>query len=266
MTCSAPEVLAAWVDGEVTLEVDQRLRQHVIECARCASEVQRLRASTDALGRLELAAPAPGFTREFETKLSGSRTASPVPRRVLLGAAGAAAICALAFGLMRFDATDPGTFSPRGNAARRGSRVGFEVYAHEPGRERVRLREGQQLRADTGYSFVVFNRSKEPRRVMLFALDARGDVHWFYPAFLDPGADPQSILVGAQPQVQSLPDGITPDNPAVGPLRFVGVFSKAPLLVSEVERSIQRGGLEALARAHADADVQSLRAELKGTP
>lgn len=176
-----------------------------------------------------------------------------------------AAICLASLGVMRLDQgrhETAGTFAARGDAPRRGSRLGFEIYAHEPGKQPVRIHEGQRLRADTGYSFVVLNRSQKRQSLLLFAVDARSDVHWFYPAFLEPATDPHSIVVDVRPQVQPLPDGITPDSPAPGPMRFVGVFSKAPLRVSEVEASLRSGGLPALSRAHPDAEVQWLQAEL----
>lgn len=44
---------------------------------------------------------------------------------------------------------------------------------------------------------------------MLFALDAQREVHWFYPAYLDAGTDPRSIVIEATPEVQSLPQGVS---------------------------------------------------------
>jgi hypothetical protein len=266
MNCPSFETLAAWVVGEVTPEVDPQLREHTRGCVRCAAETERLRAVTQALPQLQLAGPAPRFTRELVAKLDERRHQPHPGRRTLVAVTGLAAICLVSFGVIRFEdmrADDQGTFMARGGAARRAPRVGFEIYAHVPGRQPFRIHDKQSVRTDTGYSFVVTNRSQRRQYAMLFAVDARSDVHWFYPAFLDSATDPQSIVVDAQPQVQALPDGITPEDPAPGWMRFVGVFSKAPLRVSEVEGLLRSGGLDALARAHADAEIQSLQAELR---
>ena len=67
-------------------------------------------------------------------------------------------------------------------------------------------------------------RTGDPLRVMLFGLDARGDVHWFYLAWLDPEAAPEATRLPGDVQVHDLPEGVTPENPAPGRFRVVAVF------------------------------------------
>jgi hypothetical protein len=258
MICPAPELLAAWTDADVTREQHQRLCQHVLECGRCAVQAKQLRALTHDLRSLELAPAAPRFSAEFEARLTATQSVRGRARGPLL-AAMASAAAVLALGLFF---VVPGRFSERGGATR-GSRVGFEVYLHEPGREPARLHDGHSAGTSAGYSFLVFNRSRQQQRLLLFALDAQAEVHWFYPAFLDPTSNPRSILIPAAPQVRALPEGITPEAPAPGAFRIVGVFSRAALTVHEVESVLRAGGLEALVRARPDAQIHVLRAELR---
>jgi hypothetical protein len=265
MNCPSLERLLAWMEGEVTLADDRGLRTHVTECARCAAEVRRLRALMVDLSRLPSTAPAPNFVRDIEATLTQQPRRGRRPPSVLLGAT-AAALCAIAIGIVRFEVTQPnsaGTFVARGSTPQRNARLGFEIYAHEPGRPAFRIREGQRLHTDTGYTFVAINRTRAAQYVMLFALDAHNEVHWFYPAFLDPATDPSARLLPAQPQVQPFPDGVTLDDPAPGLICFVGLFSKLPVRVSTVEALLRSDGLRALSKAFPDTTIQELRAELQ---
>jgi hypothetical protein len=251
VTCPAKEALVAWIDEQVRPDQARVLATHVQSCALCADEVKRLRAAVGQLAQLELAQEAPAFTSALLTKLRARPAKRPLAPALAVIAALAA--CLVVWQQQR-------GFEPRGGGSAIDSRLGFEVYVHEPGLASARLQAGQRLALTAGYSFVVVNRSQEQQYLMLFALDARAAVHWFYPAFLDPKSDPRSLLVPAAPQVRALPEGITPDRSAPGPVRFVALFTAAPLRVADVEARIRSGGLDALARAH--PQLQALSAEL----
>lgn len=256
MTCPAKEALVAWIDDQVAPDQAGVLAKHVQTCAVCGDEVKRLHAVVSQLAQLELAREAPAFTSALSAKL---RT-PPTKRPLVIAALGAFVACLAVLGGWQ----QQRGFEARGGGTSIDSRLGFEVYVHEPGRAPARLQAGQRLSRAAGYSFVVLNRSQQQQYLMLFALDARAEVHWFYPAFVDPKRDPRSLLVPASPQVRALPDGITPERPAAGPARFVALFTTAPLRVAEVEARVRAGGLDALARAH--PQLQTLSAELVGEP
>lgn len=253
--CPASEEWAAWASGEVTVERHRRLTEHAVSCRRCALEAERLRTLTAELRCIALAPAAPGFTAAVLSKLH-----TPRRPRWQLTAAGAACVVLLGLVLVRQD-TQTG-FAARGAGAARGSRVGCEVYVHEPGHAALRLQAGQRVKSEAGYSFVISNRSQEQQHLMLFALDARAELHWFYPAFEAPDHDPSSVVVPATPQVQALPEGVTPEDPAPGPIQFVALFSPTALRVSEVEARVKAGGLSALTSVHAGVQLQVLPAVL----
>ena len=250
MTCPAEEALSAWVDGQG----DQALSQHVRSCAACAKQVEQLRAVVRELAQLELAREAPAFTSAVQAKLGARPAKRPF---VPLFAAGAVlAACLAVLGVW----PQQQGFEARGGGDATGSRLGFEVYVHQKGRAAARLAEAQRVSTSTGYSFVVLNRSHQQQYLMLFALDAHKDVHWFYPAFVDPKSDPSSLLVPAAPEVRALPEGITPERAAAGPVRFVALFTAAPLRVAEIEARVRAGGFDGLARAY--PQLQALSAVL----
>lgn len=254
MTCPAKEALVAWIDDQAAPEQARAFAEHVQSCALCSNEVKRLRAVVSQLAQLELAREAPAFTAAFFSKLKAQPAKRPLANAV-------AVLSMLAVCLAVLVAwPQPQGFEARGGGTAADSRLGFEVYVHESGRAATRLQAGQQLSQAAGYSFVVVNRSQQQQYLMLFALDASAEVHWFYPAFVDPKSDPSSLALPAAPQVRALPEGITPERPAAGPVRFVALFTAAPLHVAEVEARIRKGGLDSLARAH--RHLQSLSAEL----
>jgi hypothetical protein len=73
--------------------------------------------------------------------------------------------------------------------------------------------------------------------LMVFAVDAAAQLHWYYPAYEAAGADPRSIAIERDGRVRPLPDAIEHDLPA-GPLVFYAIFSRAPLRVLDVERAM----------------------------
>jgi hypothetical protein len=71
--------------------------------------------------------------------------------------------------------------------------------------------------------------------LMVYAVDAVGQIHWYYPAYDVAGTDPSSIAIEHDGRGRSLPDAIEHDL-ATGPLVFYAVFSRTPLHVLDVER------------------------------
>ena len=261
MTCPASETLAAWAAGEVTLEQQRQLLQHVRGCRSCGPQAERMRLLTGELRGLSLAPPAPAFTASVLAQLRARPARSRGSRLPLLAAAGLAALGLLAVVQLQ---APRGELEARGGGVASRDRVGIQVRVHEPGQAPALLTSRRVVSVDAGYSFVLLNRSRKPQHVMLFALDARSEVHWFYPAFLDPHSDPRSLAVPPTPDVQALPEGITPEQPAVGPFQIAALFTAAPLTVSEVEKRIRESGLPALAGVRPAAQLQVLSVDVRG--
>src|SRR6185295_3909313 len=71
--------------------------------------------------------------------------------------------------------------------------------------------------------------------LMVFAVDAAAQIHWYYPAYETAGADPSSVAIEYDGRGRALPDAIEHALP-VGPLVFYAVFTRTPLHVLDVER------------------------------
>jgi hypothetical protein len=71
--------------------------------------------------------------------------------------------------------------------------------------------------------------------LLAFVVDARGTVHWLYPAYTDASEDPASLLLPPRSEDTPLSDTVVLDTPAQGPARLVTVLSREPLHVSDIE-------------------------------
>lgn len=100
------------------------------------------------------------------------------------------------------------------------------------------------VHASDGLAFAYLNASATPfTHLLVFGLDARGSVFWYYPAWERAGEDPEAVAIRAGPDVVSLGEKIVqPLTP--GPLVVRAVFATRPLRVSEVERLIRELGPE----------------------
>jgi hypothetical protein len=156
--------------------------------------------------------------------------------------------------------------TPRGIAtpAGPGRHLGFEAFVHPSSRTQARrpLHEGDSLAPGDGLSFLIYNRSHQESRFLVFGLDAERTVHWFYPAYLAPGTDPISPVLAAAPEVVSLSEGVTPDHPAAGDFQVVAVFAPEELRVQRVEQLLSEGSLDALRQQYPGAEIQIIRARV----
>jgi hypothetical protein len=81
---------------------------------------------------------------------------------------------------------------------------------------------------------------------MVFAVDRRGAVHWYYPAYERQGEDPAAVLIRTNAYGVELGEEIRHPLPE-GDLRMFALFLRAPHRVLETEAAISaalaaRGG------------------------
>ncbi|HYV44466.1 MAG TPA: zf-HC2 domain-containing protein [Myxococcaceae bacterium] len=257
--CPTPETLAALLDGELTKNQADAVREHAAGCASCRAQEAHLQKLTSALSRLELPADE-AFVQSVAAKLH-----RPSARRPIRFAAPAAALAAALIAAVWVTRAPPEP-TPRGiaNPTGPGRHLGFEAFVHPGSRAQAKrpLHEGDSLSPGDGLSFLLYNRSHQESRFLLFAVDSEGTVHWFYPAYLAPGTDPTSPVLGAAPEVVSLSEGVTPDHPAAGAFQVVAVFAPEELRVQRVEQLLAGGSLDALRRQYPDAEIQVIHARM----
>lgn len=117
--------------------------------------------------------------------------------------------------------------------------AGVRVYRAVGVAEVAPLGESATLSRGDRLLFSYQNLGPRPfTHLMIFAVDARDEVRWYYPAFTVEGTDPSSIAIAGHGG-EVLPDLIAHDY-ALGPLEVYALFSRRPLSVSEVEDVLKR--------------------------
>jgi anti-sigma factor RsiW len=261
--CPAPRDLTRFLDGELTENRAAALRAHLGRCSRCAGELAGQRALLDAV-----AAPVPALRSEAErvAELLARLDAAPSPvparrRPALAWWSGALAACAAALvafvSLRSHPAPDRGEFTARGAAVGWARKVGVELWALERGPRR--LAPGDALARGVPVVASFSNVDGAPAYLLAFALDARGEVHWLYPALPDAASDPASIRLEGAVVHRALPEAVVMEDVAAGPLRFVLVVTRAPLRASAIDAAAPPDRTpEALRARWPDARVDEL--------
>jgi hypothetical protein len=272
--CPFEAELSSFVDHDLPPERADRQRAHLLECAACRREEERLRTMiADVRAPL---APAPAFDVRAHVEGVMARldrpqkgVAWPRARSLWLGAgAGSLAVAlTLVLYLAVRRAPDPvsGTWQARGGAA--ASSIAREVGVWPCAIEGAprRLGPGATIGRDTPLSAIFRNAGQAPAFLLLFAVDARGDVHWISPAYERAAADPPSTMLPAGAEQRLLSTTAVLDGVPAGPLRIVAVIGREPARVSDVER-LGQPQLDArgIASRFAGAEVRETLVQVRG--
>jgi hypothetical protein len=255
MNCAHRVRIPAWLDGDVTQNEALELEQHVASCGPCQTQRRRLQ---NAIGLLRSALPTESLPTSMAAHTARkirmrAHKKSPAPWVFFVGAIASAAVLSV-FVLPTPPQTavlEPGAseFTPRGAAhppSEFQRRLGVDIFEHRHLQEGVRLQDGGRLDAGAGLSFVLYNRSGRDWHYMLFGIDAKAQVHWFYPTYTTVGSNPLSPRLASKPEVVALPEGVTAEDPATGSLKLVALFTPSPLHVQDVEDRVASTGVRGL--------------------
>lgn len=265
----SPELLVSYVDGDVTpsqAAAIERAIEESPEVRRRASELTRittaLSSSIPELESMDLAARVRAGTAEIdrqsrERARRNERPWSFSPRfrwRWRWPAAMTGLVAAGATALLLFVARPENRAGDelavldeaagmRAKSAGPGAAgaperwAGISAYRVAGGRAPERL--GGRMSSDDGLLFAYTNLGPRPfTHLMVFAVDASGQVRWFHPAYQQAGTNPASIPIQANANV---PLAEVVSHPfAPGPATVHALFSRRPLRVQEVEAWLAR--------------------------
>ncbi len=258
MPATCPQDWFAYLEDEVTLNRSRELQRHLHGCDRCRAHLEQDRRLLQALARSDQRLADRDLLPAIRKRLAAERADPLPPRRrsvVWVGAA-AAAVAGVVLIWMLFS-TGAGPAGPdhpqRSTAAEPGVRikgaggvdpadqadrlVGLQVYRLPPGGEPRRLTEG--LQDDDHALFAYTNLASKPySHLMILAVDAAGAIHWYYPAYLEPADEPASVPIRAHVSPAPLPEKVRHEF-APGRLCIIGLFTRAPLRVAQVEAMIR---------------------------
>lgn len=271
MNCLDDKVLAQFVSELLTPERAAAISEHLTRCEQCKKTHTKMSDMTARLAAEPEELDVPDFVAGVMDRVRGEveqKVLQPPPSRrwrwmwgtLLSGAAAAAMLVVVRPHIQR--GIDQG-FQSRGTRSGNPDRwVSIESFrATKTEYEPVR----GEIAADDALAFAYTNPSDEGFRfLMIFAVDDRGRMFWYYPA-RDEG---RSVRIGRTARAE-LSDEIRHEL-APGGLRIYGIFSRQTHEVKEVEDEVARrfrsaGSLERLGRLHIEgAGQQSLLVRVVG--
>jgi hypothetical protein len=248
--CLRQRFVDAHFEGMISRLDESEMRGHLDSCDACRARYRRrlliAKLDPEALPAEERIGRGLGLRRE--EKRQGDRW-------LLLGLVVAAAAALFLF--VRAPGTD--SFAARGGLGSRAGRAGEEATGHAspvhiyrvPSSGAPRPLEGP-LGRDEELAFAYENQDDKPY-LMVFGVNERGDVYWFYPAWTDPSASPTAIPAVRGTAVSTLPEAIR-HHFAGSRLEVHALFVDSPLHTREVEASL---GAHSLATLHGRDHVAS---------
>jgi len=238
--CPSSHDLLRLLDGETTRNEEVPLRDHLAGCADCRRQSASLaQLLGDVAAPVAAVATANASVERVRQAIQSTSTAPsprPAAHRALARLGGGFVVAAAAVALLiagRFTSPDV-AFQPRGGGARSdlARRVGIALYAPIGDA----LRDGATLPARAPLTAAYRNLETERSlRLLLFAIDARGEIHWLYPAYSSDGTDPEATHLGYSPSETALPESVVFEDPAPGAMRLVTVVTPTSLRVSAIE-------------------------------
>jgi hypothetical protein len=272
--CPEPSVWSQLVDRQLSEEQAESLRAHARGCARCQAELRDLDALVARIAApLEPAAP----TEEAVARVMRRVREGPAERRTRSrwgrpwagGAAAAALAAGLAVLVLRPTPVQPPgeqTWTSRGGPVAASLARSVGITFHTPGTGTAPLAPGAVVPAESGFGVRYRNLdTREPVYLLAFAQDARGEVHWLYPAHLREDANEPSVRLSASAEARALDEVVVLEGPAPGPLSLVAVVTRAPRGVKDIESlAPEERTPEALRRRWPEAAVESVSVVLAG--
>jgi len=272
--CPANDLeLCALLDGELTENRAQRLRDHLAGCAACTTRMNHLEALAAQLRAPVPEALDPDFVSSVERRLAAAElppTATHRRRRQVVVALSTLAVAGAAIMMVMVPRGRIGSeYAPRGVPSPWHARV-FTSLAVVPGGATTPrpIAAGASLRPGDGIAVTARNGNPDlPVYLMVFAVDARDEVHWIVPAWSDPAQNPRSVLLPAGGTLPA-PAGRTPEGPAPGKLQLMSLLSRTPLDVRSVEALLRARRSLAAAddRQLRTLEVKIVEADARATP
>lgn len=217
--------LVQWTEGEVTTRRAAELERELASSEALRGEKAKVDALMESLAR-----PAPGLDAlDLRPDLWAAVDAAPVRTSrkapLWLGlAAGLALVATLSFLALR----DDGIREKGGQ----GGLTGFEAFVVR-GDEVTPLGATMHVGDALGFSYrnLPGSRAKE---LLLYGVDARGEMFWFYPAWTDASRPPNSLHIGTSNEPVRLMEAV---RHALVPGRFElhAVFLESPVSAQDAE-------------------------------
>jgi hypothetical protein len=269
MKCTSDDALIRYETGELTLDQAAMLDVHVAGCPLCVHSRATLR---QALTDLAIPSEDPSFVERVREAAKTTVEGAPAPRRrgrgVLASGLAAAAMVALVAWSVRLRGV-----SVHERLQARGDDQSAQTLPPAYGRVLL-FRAGrllpvprQGLSRQDAFAIMATNRTGSPRFLLAFALDAQGEVHWFYPEYRDGESPPEAVEIVPDPEDHSLGQLVAPDGVPSGPFRVVTAVFSQPMSVTDAEARLRgRDARAAIAPLFPEATVREWSSSWRDDP
>jgi hypothetical protein len=265
--CPSEAELLRFVDADLSPEQADRTAAHLAACAVCADKVGALRDLIDDIrAPISVEKVALGeHVAEVMSRLDAPGTARRAQRRWLPWGAGGIALAAsvaLALALRGSDETQ-GHFAARGAGTEASLSRDIGVQLYQKNGELRPLQAGDGIGRDAALTAGLRNLGNAGVFLLLFAVDARNEVHWIAPEYTVAGEDPGAVTIAPTRDERLLGSAVAFDDLAAGPLRVIAVLCAKPLRVSDIE-SVPAAELDGagLMRRFAGAEVRQFQLDV----
>ncbi len=204
----------------------REMHQHLLTCRPCAGYYERRsfvnRLDPKGRPREELIALGLGLGRRRSARWT----------QLGLAFAVLAPLAGVLLWLRAAEAPDDG-FRARGASAATARLLVYRLRGSGPA-ERVR----GTIAADDELAFAYQNPGAF-QRLLVFGVDAKREVYWYHPAWIDPARPPEAVKIQGGSEVRELQEGVR-FRLGPGPLHVYAVFTNRPYTVEDAERAVAR--------------------------
>jgi hypothetical protein len=238
--CPGEAELLRFVDEDLSPEQVARMTAHLAACTTCSEKVSGLRDLIDDV-RAPISVekfPLGGHVAEVMSRLDAPAPAHSAPRRWLSLGAGGLAVAATAVLVLTLNGSGDeaqGRFTARGTGTKPSLSRDVGVQLYQKDGELRPLQAGDRIRPNTALTAGLRNLGTAGVYLLLFAVDARNQVHWIAPEYTVAGQDPGAVNIAPARDERLLPSAVAFDDLSEGPLRVIALLGPKPLRVSDIE-------------------------------
>jgi hypothetical protein len=239
--CISAKDLARYLVGEVTRSRAEEIDEHLASCAVCRAELDEMREMVGRIGTTTEDIEQKDYLSEVRGRIERGDQAPERRRRrwPVIAVAGAVVVALVVAGVILLRPADD-EFRVKSDDPRileQDRWAGIRAFRLEASGAPVSL--GDRLKKGEYLVFTYTNLGEKPYDyLMIFAVDERGEVYWFHPAYTKAGGDPASIKISKGVERVELREQVRHDYPE-GRLWIYGLFTAEPLGVSAVEPMVK---------------------------
>jgi hypothetical protein len=247
-----------YFEGRLDADGEARMRARLARCTRCRARYERQLAVEAALAGGDDASAADRLWRGIAAATERTPSVPSAPRNPRWLPIGAAAIGGAVILLVALPRTRaPSSHEPVARGDEAAVPPALHVFRSVSPHTTAPLANGATIGGREGLLFAYSSLDPSFTHLMVFAVDARYGVHWYYPAYLRPGDDPPAIPIAAGRAGVELGEEIRHELPP-GPMRVIALFLREPRGVLEIE-ALVRAQLAEPRRSLEDGSPLSVR-------